>query len=542
MLHFPRWKIIAILVTCLAGILFALPNMFAREQVEKWPGFMPKAQIPLGLDLQGGAHLLLGMDAEELKKDWLKGLRDQVRNVLKEVKPNPIFPEASQVVGSNVNVRLQKPEEVDPALKELRARMIEDTGNPLLGTSAPSIEISKGDGNIIIITPTPAGIKKRLTDTANAAIETVNRRVNELGTAESTVARQGEARILVQYPGLKDTGELKELIGRTALLSFHHVHAQMTPEEAQQGGIPSGYRIYPAEGRTDGNYLLEERPIVPGSELSSAQAELNQTTGEWVLAFRFKQTGARDFSRYTQANVGRPFAIVLDDVVISAPNIREAITGGSGQISGSFTAKTANELAVQLRSGALPAKLTIVEERTVGPSLGADSIAAGKLAAMVGSLATIAMVIFAYGTFGVFACIALIMNGILVAALMSAIGITLTLPGIAGFVLTIGMAVDANVLIYERIREELRAGKTAISAIESGFDRAMVTIIDSQLTTLVAALLMFGLGSGPVRGFAVTLAIGIFTSVFTAVTVTRLLVSWWLSQQKGRASRIAVPI
>ncbi len=261
-----------------------------------------------------------------------------------------------------------------------------------------------------------------------------------------------------------------------------------------------------------------------------------------MLSFRFKQIGALAFSRHTQANVGRPFAIVLDDRVISAPNIREPITGGSGQISGSFTAQSATTLAVQLRSGALPAKLTIVEERTVGPSLGSDSIAAGKLAAMIGGIATLVMVVFAYGTFGLFACAALLINGFLVAAMMSVAGITLTLPGIAGFVLTIGMAVDANVLIYERIREEIRAGKTAISAIESGFSRAFVTIIDSQLTTLAAALLMFGLGSGPVRGFAVTLSIGIFTSVFTAVWLTRLLVWWWLGQQKGRANRIAVPI
>jgi preprotein translocase subunit SecD len=437
---------------------------------------------------------------------------------------------------------MTKPEDVEPALKELRARLVEDTGNPLLGTSAANLEIVRGDGGIIILTPTTAGIKKRLTDTANAAIETVNRRVNELGTAESTVARQGEDRILVQYPGLQDTAELKRLLGDTAKLSFHDVHPQMTAEEAQAGGVPTGFRIYPSAERDDVKYLLKERPVVDGDELASAQPELNQQTGEWVLAFRFKQVGAREFSRYTQANVGRPFAIVLDDRVISAPNIREPITGGSGQISGGFTAASANTLAVQLRSGALPAKLTIVEERTVGPSLGSDSISAGKLAAIAGALVTAVMVIAAYGTFGVFAVIALAVNGFLVAALMSGIGITLTLPGIAGFVLTIGMAVDANVLIYERIREEVRVGKTAISAIEAGFSRAMVTIVDSQLTTLVAALLMFGLGSGPIRGFAVTLSIGIFTSVFTAVTVTRLLVAWWLSQQKGRASRIAIPI
>jgi preprotein translocase subunit SecD len=316
----------------------------------------------------------------------------------------------------------------------------------------------------------------------------------------------------------------------------------MSPEEAQQGGIPTGYRIYPSEGRGEGNYLLQETPIVPGSELASSQAELNQTTGEWVLAFRFKQQGARDFSRYTQANVGRPFAIVLDDVVISAPNIREPITGGSGQISGNFNAKTANELAVQLRSGALPAKLTIVEERTVGPSLGADSIAAGQLASIVGGLATVVLTVLAYGTFGIFACVGLIVHLTLTVALMSAFGSTLTLPGIAGLVLGIAMAVDANVLIYERIREELRAGKTAIAAIDSGFARAFITIADSQLTTLACVMVMFMLGSGPIRGFAITLMFGILTSIFASVTVVRLLIWMWLNSQSGSRRIVRVPV
>ena len=542
MLHFPRWKVIAILTTCLAGLLFALPNFFSREQVAKWPWPLPTSQIPLGLDLQGGAHLLLGMDSEQLKKAWLLGLRDSARLTLRNATPVAFFPETVNIVGSSIQVRMTKPEDVEPALAELRRRLVEDTGSPLLGTSAPNLDVVKGDGNIIIITLTQAGITKRLGDTAASAIETVNRRIYELGTAESTVVRQGTDRILVQYPGLQETETLKGLLGQTAKLTFHDVHPTLTAEEAQASGIPSGYKIFPAKEQDDVRYLLKERPEVEGDELTGAQPELNQTTGEWVLAFRFNQTGARKFSSFTQKNVGRLFAIVLDDRVLSAPVIREPITGGSGQISGSFTAKSATELAVQLRSGALPAKLTIVEERTVGPSLGADSVSAGKLAAIVGSIVTAFMVIFAYGTFGIFAVAALLINGLLIAALMSGIGITLTLPGIAGFVLTIGMAVDANVLIYERIREEIRAGKTAISAIEAGFSRAMVTIIDSQLTTLVAALIMFGLGSGPIRGFAVTLSIGIFTSVFTAVTVTRLLVAWWLGAQKGRAARIAVPI
>jgi preprotein translocase subunit SecD len=282
--------------------------------------------------------------------------------------------------------------------------------------------------------------------------------------------------------------------------------------------------------------------VVPGENLVDAQPGFDQRTNEPIISFRFDQSGARRFGRFTQDNVGRPFAIVLDDKVLSAPVIREPILGGSGQISGSFTVESANTLAVQLRSGALPVKLTIVEERTVGPSLGADSVAAGKLAALVGGVATIAFMTIAYGTFGIFAVLALIMNGMMVIALMSAIGTTLTLPGIAGLVLTVGMAVDANVIIYERIREEIRAGKSAVSAIDAGFSRAITTILDSQLTTFAAAVIMFWLGSGPIRGFAVTLSIGIFTSIFTAITVTRLLVALWLRGERAKPGRIEVPI
>jgi preprotein translocase subunit SecD len=319
----------------------------------------------------------------------------------------------------------------------------------------------------------------------------------------------------------------------------------MTAEEARQGRAPPGFRIYPGSERGDepaGSYLLRETPVVPGENLVDAQPGFDQRTNEPIISFRFDQSGARRFGRFTQDNVGRPFAIVLDDKVLSAPVIREPILGGSGQISGSFTVESANTLAVQLRSGALPVKLTIVEERTVGPSLGADSVAAGKLAALVGGVATIAFMTIAYGTFGIFAVLALIMNGMMVIALMSAIGTTLTLPGIAGLVLTVGMAVDANVIIYERIREEIRAGKSAVSAIDAGFSRAITTILDSQLTTFAAAVIMFWLGSGPIRGFAVTLSIGIFTSIFTAITVTRLLVALWLRGERAKPGRIEVPI
>jgi protein-export membrane protein SecD len=546
MLHFSRWKVIAIVVACLVGFIVALPNFFSKETVAGWPNFMPKRQVPLGLDLQGGAHLLLAMDTEELRRDWLGTLRDDARRVLREAK----IP-ASTAVGANaVQVRLTRPEDTEAAMRELR-KIAQPIGSAILGSTGTDVEIETTEPGVVVIRPTEAGLQQRITHAASAAIETVNRRVNNLGTAESTVVRQGRDRILVQFPGLQDTRQLKDLIGQTARLSFHAVHPTISAAEAQQTRVPAGYRIYESlEGQ--GGYVLQETPVVVGEDLVDAQPGFDQRTNEPIISFRFNQSGARKFGKFTQENVGAPFAIVLDngklpdgtrDVkVISAPVIREPILGGSGQISGNFTVETASNLAIQLRSGALPVNLTIVEERSVGPSLGADSIEAGKLAAIVGSIATVIMTVTAYGTFGVYAVIALAVNGILLLAIMTAMGSVLTLPGIAGLVLTIGMAIDANVLIYERIREELRVGKTPIAAIDAGFTRAMVTIADSQLTTLVAAFIMFWLGSGPIRGFAVTLTIGIFTSVFTAVTVTRLLVALWLQRARARTRAVDVPI
>jgi preprotein translocase subunit SecD len=541
MLHFSRLKSILILLTCLVSIMFALPNLFTKEQLASWPRFLPTKQMPLGLDLQGGAHLLLAMDTEELRKEWLQTLRDDARRNLRDAK---LFPTGVGIVGNQVQVRLAKPEEADQAVRELR-KLVQPMGSAVLGTSGEDISVTKGDGGTILLAPTPQGLQQRVVHAAGAAIETVNRRVNAMGTAESTVVRQGADRILVQYPGLTDTKVLKDLLGQTAKLSFHEVHETMTAAEARQGRPPQGYRLYPASERGDEQgveYLLRETPVVPGENLVDAQPGFDQRTNEPIISFRFDQAGARRFGRFTQEHVNKPFAIVLDDKVLSAPVIREPILGGSGQISGSFTVESANTLAVQLRSGALPVKLTIVEERTVGPSLGADSISAGKLASFVGGGISMIMVIAAYGTFGLFAVLGLIMNGTMVIALMSAVGTTLTLPGIAGLVLTVGMAVDSNVIIYERIREELRAGKSAVSAIDAGFNRAITTILDSQLTTLAAAIIMFWLGSGPIRGFAVTLTIGIFTSIFTAVTVTRLLVALWLRSARAKAGRIEVPV
>jgi protein-export membrane protein SecD len=538
MLHFSTWKQVAIILVCVVGALLVIPNFFSRETVNSWPRWVPRTQLNLGLDLRGGAHLLLAMETADVRKDWLDTLRDDARKRLREAK---IGVAGLGIANNSVQVRLARPEDADSAMHELRG-LVQQTG--ILRTTVADVQLTKGEGGLIIIAPTEAGLQSRITNAIGAAIETVRRRVDALGTTEPTIVRQGSARILVQVPGLQDTAQLKELIGKTARLSFHEVHPSVSAEEAKQTRVPPGYRIYPSLDREggEGTLLLRETPVVRGDELTGAQPAFDQRTNEPVISFTFNNAGARKFGNFTKDHVGRPFAIVLDDQVISAPVIREPILGGSGQISGNFTVESANQLAIQLRSGALPAKLTIVEERTVGPSLGADSIEAGKLAGVIGGLATIVLTILAYGTFGIFACVGLTVHGILTVALMSLAGSALTLPGIAGLVLGIAMAVDANVLIYERVREEIRAGKTPIAAIDAGFTRAFVTIADSQLTTLACAIVMFWLGSGPIRGFAVTLTIGICTSIFAAVTVVRLLIYYWLNSVRRTRRTIEVPV
>ncbi len=538
MLYFARWKILAIIGTILAGLIVSLPNFFSKEELAAWPSFLPTRQMPLGLDLRGGAHMLLAMDTNELKTDWLTAVRDDARKQLRDAK---IGFSAVGVQGDVVQVRLVKPEEAEKALTDLK-KLIQPLGNPLFGTSGSDLEVADQGGGLLTVKPTAAGLTQRISNATGAAIETINRRVNGLGVSESTVVRQGADRILIQFPGLQDTGPLKKILGETAKLTFHAVHPTVTAEEAKATRVPLGYKVYPDAENPDRAYVLQDSPVVTGEDLVDAQQAFDSQDNQPVISFRFNLSGARKFGKFTTENVGAPFAILLDNKVLSAPVIQTAIPSGTGQISGNFTVESANNLAIQLRSGSLPAKLTIVEERTVGPSLGADSIESGKVAGLVGAIATVALTVLAYGTFGVYAVIGLLVHAILIMALMTLVGTTLTLPGIAGFILTIAMAVDANVLIYERIREEIRAGKSAIAAIDAGFTRAVVTIIDSQLTTLAAAIIMFWLGSGPIRGFAVTLALGILTSVFAAVTVTRLLVALWLKNAKNKSRTLEVPV
>lgn len=530
MLRITRWKIIAIVATCLASLVLSIPNFFSKETVDGWPNWLPKKQMSLGLDLRGGAHLLLSMDVNEVRKDWLENLRDDARRRLRDAK---IGVAGVGIQGNAIQVRVAKPEETEAAVKELRG-MIQQLGSALLGTIGNDIDVQKGEGGLITVQPTEAGLQERVSSAISASIETVRRRIDSMGTAEASVVRQGRDRVLVQFPGLQETTPLKALIGETAKLSFHEEHPSMSGEEAKATRPPPGYKIYPSAEREGFLYLLRETPVVRGDQLVDSQPGFDQRTNEPIISFRFNQSGARTFGKFTSDNVGRPFAIVLDDKVLSSPVIREPILGGSGQISGSFTIESANKLAVQLRSGALPARLTIVEERTVGPSLGADSIEAGTMATLIGFLGVGIFMVMGYGLFGFFAIIALAVNIALIIDALSLLQATLTLPGIAGIVLTMGMSVDANVLINERIRDELRVGKTPIAALDAGFTRAYGTIFDTNMTGLLAALILIWFGSGPVRGFGVTLAIGIIASAFTATTVTRYLVASWLRMTRPK--------
>ncbi|WP_088343716.1 MULTISPECIES: protein translocase subunit SecD [Rhodomicrobium] len=523
MLYFDRWKVLLIAVVSIGGVLFSLPNLFTPAQLQNLPSWM-QLRMPLGLDLQGGSHLLLQMNAGELRDDWLEAISGDARSALREER---IGYSGLSKTREEVRVIIRNPEEIDRAVTKL-GTLARPTSNALLGDTGTDLTVERGEGNLIIIRPTETAMNARISSAVGSAIETIRRRVDALGTTEPTIQRQGRDRILLQVPGFNDPAELKELVGQTAKLTFHLVDSSVSATEAQSGNVPAGSALYASRTEGEPTYLLQKRSIVSGEDLVDSQPTFDQRTNEPVVSFRFNASGAQRFGRVTQENVGKPFAIVLDDKVISAPVIREPILGGSGQISGNFSVQDASNLSILLRSGALPASLNIIEERSVGPSLGADSIEAGKTAVLIGFAGVSAFMIAGYGLFGLFAIIALFVNIVLITAAMSILQSTLTLPGIAGIVLTMGMSVDANVLINERIRDELRSGKSAISAIETAFARAYNTITDTNMTGLLAAFILFWLGSGPVRGFAVTFGIGILASFFTATTITRYLVSEWV--------------
>ena len=535
MLHFQRWKLILVFAVVISGILFALPNLFPAATMARMPAWLPHKQVNLGLDLQGGAHLLYQLDEKEMVDDWLNTIRGDVRETLRRARIG-YTDLALNSANRSVSVKIRDAADMDKAYGELRKLAQPIGGSVFSGFSGYDMDVARDGTDGVTLTITDVGLTHRMGSAIQASIETIRRRVDAFGTTEPSIQREGRNRVLVQVPGIQDVQRLKELIGKTGKLEFKLVDPSVNAAQvAENKQVPMGDELVfgnPPRGAPPGSpqipYVLKSQVLVSGQNLVDAQASFDQRTGEPVVTFRFDAAGAKRFAMVTQENVGLPFAIVLDDKVISAPVIREPILGGTGQISGNFTVQEANDLAVLLRSGALPAKLTVIEERTVGASLGADSIASGKKAALMGLALVMIFMLAGYGLFGMFANIALIFNVALIFAVLSLMGATLTLPGIAGIVLTIGIAVDANVLINERIREEIRSGKSPYAAVDAGYARALVTIIDSNVTTLIAVLVLFWLGSGPVRGFAVTLTVGILASMFTAVTVTRLMVSYWL--------------
>ena len=522
MVRFPTWKIILVLIVAFFGLSFAVPNILPSGILKQVPSWLPHKHMNLGLDLRGGAHLLLEAEINVAVRESLGSLRQGARDEFRQ-KPR-ILHRNLKVDGNGITVEIVKDGDVEEASKRLRR-------------VGQGMELDRND-KVLALSMTETQLRERRNAVMEQAMEIVRRRLDETGLSEPSIQRQGSNRILVQAPGFSDTTELKKVLGQTAKMTFHLLAPEVATTNAKERPGP-GILIIPGaqkEQNARGErlyYLVKKRVEVSGENLVDAQPSVDQNNRN-VVSFRFDAVGARKFGNVTRRNVNKPFAIVLDGEVITAPVIQEPILGGNGQISGTFTPQESKRLALLLRSGALPVPLEIIEERTVGPGLGADSIAAGKIASMFGLVAVVVFMALAYGLFGLMAVVALILNLILIAAALSMLQATLTLPGIAGIVLTIGMAVDANVLVFERIREEVRAGRTPISAVDSGYQRAFSTIIDANLTTFIAALLLYMFGSGPVKGFAVTLGIGICTSMFSAIMVTRMMVVTWLRQKRPK--------
>jgi protein-export membrane protein SecD len=530
MLQFSRWKTWAILASILIAIVYALPNALpedARAPMAKYLGARP---ITLGLDLQGGSNVVMEVDDADLRKQLLDQLTGDIRATLREAK---IAYKGISRTDTGVNVSLSNSADFDRAKIELTKLQQPISGGVLDAAQQVNIFGLTGSGDQLAFAITDAGYRAKVGLAIQQSLRIVENRINALGTSEPVIQQQGPDRIAIQLPGVQNPDQVKNVIGRTAKLTFQLLCGEQPTGTGQNP--PQECKALPSKDEPNQVIWVQtsSRATVDGADLTDAQPSFDQNNRP-VVTFKFNQKGSLRFGKLTAENVGKPFAIILDDQIVSYPNINEPILGGSGQISGSFTPEETANLAVVLRSGALPAKLTIVEERTVGPSLGSDSIRAGVLAAIVGLIGVLIFMVLVYHLFGIFANVALIVNLVILLAIMSFMGFTLTLPGIAGIVLTMGMAVDSNVLVYERIREEWRGGRSALSAIETGFKQAFVTILDANLTTLIAAFVLFGVGSGPVRGFAVTLSIGILTTIFTAFTLTRLIVAWWVRVKRPK--------
>jgi preprotein translocase subunit SecD len=558
MLQIETWKRVLILGLCALGILLALPNAFytrvethndataalatgstapgLAEQAAGWPAFLPSGLVNLGLDLRGGAHLLAEVKVADVYETRLESMWPEVRDLLRNERATigtiRLQPDSDTDQDDALRVRLNE----KPQMAEQAAALVRGLARPIVsltGVGASDLDVTV-DGADVVIRLSEA--EKQATDdrTVQQSLEIIRRRIDEVGTREPTIQRQGADRILIQVPGLGSAAELKAIIGTTAQLTFQPVVTRTDNANMPPG---PGNEVLPSIDEPGNFYVLEQAPVVTGEDLVDAQPSFDQN-GQPAVSFRFNPAGARRFGDYTATNIGNPFAIVLDGEVISAPVIQSHIAGGSGIISGNFTVEESTELAVLLRAGALPAGLDFLEERTIGPELGADSIAAGRVAMVVAFVAVMVFMALSYGLFGIFANIALIINVALIFGALSLIGGTLTLPGIAGIVLTIGMAVDANVLVFERIREELRTAKGPARAIELGYSRALSAIIDANITTLIIASILFAVGSGPVRGFSITLGLGIMTSVFTAIYVTRLIIVIWFGFRRPKTIEV----
>ena len=529
MLYFSKFKSISILLICLIGIIFAFPNLLSQNTVNNLPKIMPHKQINLGLDLRGGSHLLVEVQSSVRAAERMDDLYDEIRI---ELRRNKII--LSDIAQSNNQIKITLS---DDGFKGDLINIIESLSQNVrgqLGTGqlANELEIAEQIDGSILVSMTEEALSDLLRRSVDQSIEIIRRRIDELGTKEPTIQRQGESRILIQVPGLDDPKRLKDLLGTTAKMTFHLI------DPFSDGGNISRSSMQLKHADNESTYVLERRSIIGGENLVDAQPGFDSQTNQPIVNFRFDGQGSRKFGKITTDNVGKPFAIVLDNEVISAPIINEPILGGSGMISGSFTVQEANDLAILLRAGALPAPLVILEERTVGPGLGADSIKSGQIASILGLVLVLIYMFASYGRFGIYSNISLLINLSLIVAILSILQATLTLPGIAGIILTIGMAVDANVLIFERIREEISNKKSVINAIDNGYKRARTTILDANITTFIAAIILFQLGSGPIKGFSITLAIGIITSVFTAFTLTRFFVALWIKRSNPKEINI----
>ncbi|MEP2718222.1 protein translocase subunit SecD [Pseudophaeobacter sp.] len=549
MLQIDLWKRVLIWLVCVTGLLLALPNGFYTrveqsndaaaeiiakgetperlEVVDQWPSYLPSGLVNLGLDLRGGAHLLAEVKVEDVYAARMDALWPEVRDALRPERATVGSFRRQQAPDGEIRLKISKPEGMGQALQILRG-----LANPittLTGTGASDIEVS-GEGDIISVQLSEAERLASDDRTVRQSLEIVRRRIDEVGTREPTIQRQGADRILIQVPGIGSASELKAIIGTTAQLTFNPVVGRGSDPDAAAG---VGNKVIPSLDEPGAFYTVEAAPVVTGEELVDAQPAFDQN-GRPAVNFRFNTSGARKFGDYTAENIGSPFAIVLDDEVVSAPVIQSHIPGGSGIITGNFTLEESTNLAILLRAGALPAGLEFLEERTIGPELGQDSIDAGKIATIVAFVGVLVFMALSYGLFGLFANVALILNVALIFGFLSLIGATLTLPGIAGIVLTVGMAVDANVLIFERIREELRSGRGPAKAIDEGYSKALSAILDANITTFITAVILFAMGSGPVRGFAITLGMGIMTSVFTAIFVTRLMIVMWFERRRPK--------